>query len=265
MKQYADLGMERAWPLFGLSVAHKDLMLREATDDDVLALARLVEEGIVEAGNEHFMPRLLLGRAATLEERFANFLRYHWSRRSATVPEKWDLALAVLLDGRVVGSQAIHTQEFPVLREVHTGSYLARHVQGGGVGTRMRAIVLELSFAGFGAEWATSGFVEGNEPSRRLSARLGYEADGIELLCRPGGGDAIKSYRLRLSRERWLENRPVWLDEVNWTGVSTARNFLGIGDLTAANVEGEGKLSTKEVGCPWRSLSQGRPRFRLMD
>jgi RimJ/RimL family protein N-acetyltransferase len=193
-----------------------------------LALARVVEEGVVEAGNEHFMPRLLLGRAATFEERFANFLRYHWGRRSATAPEKWDLAFAVLLDSRVVGCQAVHSREFPVLREVHTGSYLAGHVQGGGVGTRMRAMALELSFGHFGAEWATSGFVEGNERSRRVSARLDYEADGIELLGGVGAGEAVKSYRLRLSRKRWLENRPSWLDEVNWTGVNAAKTFLGI-------------------------------------
>ena len=228
MEEHRAFDLERAWPLFGLSVAHRDLRLREATDDDVLALARIVEEGVVEAGNEHFMPGLLLGRAATVEERFANFLRYHWGRRSATVPGKWDLAFAVLLDGRVVGSQAVHTTEFPARREVHTGSYLARHVQGGGVGTRMRAMVLELSFGYLQAEWATSGFVEGNERSRRLSARLGYEADGIELLGGLGAAGAVKSHRLRLNRKRWLEHRPSWLDEVDWTGVNRAKTFLGI-------------------------------------
>jgi RimJ/RimL family protein N-acetyltransferase len=228
MEEHCDLELKQGWPLFGLSVVHRDLLLREATDDDVLALARVVEEGVVEAGNEHFMPRLLLGRAATLEERFANFLRYHWGRRSATAPEKWDLAFAVLLDGRVVGCQAAHTSEFPVLHEVHTGSYLARHVQGGGVGTRMRAMVLDLSFGHLGAKWATSGFVEGNEASCRVSARLGYEADGIELLGGLGAGEAVKSYRLRLSRKLWLDNRPPWLDEVNWVGVKAAKTFLGI-------------------------------------
>ena len=83
MEEHWDLELKQGWPLFGLSVVHRDLLLREATDDDVLALARVVEAGVVEAGNEHFMPRLLLGRAATLEERFANFLRYHWARRSS--------------------------------------------------------------------------------------------------------------------------------------------------------------------------------------
>lgn len=228
MEEDRPLELERAWPLFGLSVAHRDLLLREATDDDVMALARVVEDGVVEAGNEHFMPRLLLGRAATKEERFANFLRYHWARRSATAPEKWDLAFAVLLHGRVVGSQAIHTRDYQALREVHTGSYLAAHAQGAGLGTRMRAMVLELSFGCFGAEWATSGFVEGNERSRRVSLRLGYEADGIELLGGLGAGVAVKSHRLRLSRERWLESRPSWLDEVKWTGADAAKTFLGI-------------------------------------
>ena len=228
MEEHWDLELKQGWPLFGLSVVHRDLLLREATDDDVLALARVVEAGVVEAGNEHFMPRLLLGRAATLEERFANFLRYHWARRSATTTEKWDLAFAVLLDGRVVGYQAIHTSEFPVLHEVHTGSYLARQVQGGGVGTRMRALVLELSFGDLGAKWATSGFVEGNEPSCHVSARLGYQADGIEFFGGLGAGEAVKSHRLRLSRQLWLENRPPWLDEVHWAGVEAAKTFLGI-------------------------------------
>jgi hypothetical protein len=110
------------------------VLLREATDDDVLALARVVEEGVVEPGNELFMPRLLLGRAATLEGRSANFLRYHWGRRSTTAPEKWDLVFAVFFEGKLVGSQAVDTREFPVPREVHSGPYLSRRAQGFGVG-----------------------------------------------------------------------------------------------------------------------------------
>ena len=43
MEEYTELELERTWPLFGLSIAHRDLLLREATDDDVLALARVVE------------------------------------------------------------------------------------------------------------------------------------------------------------------------------------------------------------------------------
>jgi hypothetical protein len=78
-------------------------------------------------------------------------------------------------------------------------------------------MVLELSFGHFGAEWATSGFVEGNERSRRVSARLGYAADGTELLGGVRAMEAVKSSRLQLSRKRWLGDRPSWLDDVSWT------------------------------------------------
>ena len=230
MEEYRGVALEQAWPLFGLCLTHRDLLLRESTDDDIVALAGLVEVGIVDAGDEHFMPRLLLGRAATREERLANFLSYHWGRRSSTAQEHWDLAFAVVLDGEVVGCQAVHTTNFPLLREVHTGSYLARHVQGRGVGKRMRAMVLELSFGYFGAQWATSGFVDGNERSRRISARLGYETDGIDVLS--AGGQAVETHRLRLSRSRWVENRPPWLDQVGVAGVEAAAAFLGIRSKT---------------------------------
>ncbi|HTV12199.1 MAG TPA: GNAT family protein [Acidimicrobiales bacterium] len=226
MEEHRSADLEQAWPLLGLSAVHRDLLLREATDDDIVALARVVEEGLVEPGNEHFVPRLLLGRAATFEERLANFLRYHWGRRAATTPEKWHLAFAIVVDGEVVGSQAVHTTNFAVLREVHTGSYLSRRAQGRGVGTRMRTIVLDLAFGHFGAQWATSGFVEGNERSRRISERLGYQADGNELLAI--SARAVESQRLRLSRKRWLEHRPPWLEEVSFAGVERAAAFLGI-------------------------------------
>jgi RimJ/RimL family protein N-acetyltransferase len=231
MEDHQGLRLESGWPLFGLSVAHHGLLLREATDQDVLALAHVVEDGIVQPGNELFLPRLLLGRAATCEERLANFMTYHWARRSSTTPGNWDLAFAVLVEGNVVGCQSLRARDFQLLREVGTGSYLARHVQGCGLGTRMRALVLELSFGLLGAQWATSGFVEGNEPSQRLSARLGYENDGIELLGAPGASAPIKSYRLRLSREHWAGTRPPWLDEVSWSGVGTAKTFLGMDNL----------------------------------
>ena len=177
MEEHRDLELERAWPLFGLSVAHRDLLMREAT---TMTSWRWRESSKRASSKQVTSISCLAYCWAGQHPRRTSrgFLRYHWGRRSATAPEKWDLAFAVLLDGRVVGCQAVHTKEFPVLREVHTGSYLARHVQGRGVGTRMRAMVLELSFGHFGAEWATSGFVEGNERSRRVRLVLAMRLTG---------------------------------------------------------------------------------------
>ncbi len=50
----------------------------------------------------------------------------------------------------------------------------------------MRAAVLHLAFAGLGATEAVSGAFEDNVPSLAVSARLGYEPDGIERAARDG-------------------------------------------------------------------------------
>jgi RimJ/RimL family protein N-acetyltransferase len=218
--------MERAWPPFGLSMSHEDLLLREATDDDVLALAQIVEDGIVESGQEHYMPNLLLDRPNTEQARFAKFLQYHWKRRAETSADRWALVFAIVVDGRVVGSQSLHTESYPVLRDVHTGSFLSPLAQGRGIGSRMRAMVLELCFGHLGALTAASGYVTGNDRSRKVSARLGYEPDGLELF--DVGGRRISSNRVRISRDRWLARRPTGLDSMATTGVDEFRAFVGI-------------------------------------
>ena len=43
----------------------------------------------------------------------------------------------------------------------------------------MRAAVLELAFRGLGADLATSGWLEGNDASRRVSEKLGYREIGV--------------------------------------------------------------------------------------
>lgn len=219
--------MERAWPPFGLTLTHEDLHLREATDDDVLALAGIVERGIVAAGSEHFMPYLLLDRPDTEAARYAKFVQYHWGRRGSFAPDKWDLCFAIVVDGRVVGCQSAHTRSYQVLRDVHTGSYLTPSVHGRRIGSRMRAMVLELFFGHLGALSACSGYMTGNDRSLKVSTRLGYEPDGVELY--DVGGRRLESNRVRVTRERWLEHRPAWLDAVILTGVEGLRGFVGIG------------------------------------
>ena len=61
-----------------------------------------------------------------------------------------------------------------------TGSWLGRSFQGRGIGTEMRAAVLELAFRGLGAATAESGALEGNAASARVSEKLGYRHDGLE-------------------------------------------------------------------------------------
>lgn len=65
----------------------------------------------------------------------------------------------------------------------------------------MRAAVLELAFAGLGAEYAASDWLEGNDASRRVSEELGYRDDGTgEVSPR---GTPVRQHRMRLDRADW--------------------------------------------------------------
>ena len=54
----------------------------------------------------------------------------------------------------------------------------------------MRAAVLELAFRGLGAEAATSGWLEGNAASGRVSEKLGYRETGVSEVSPRDAGAA---------------------------------------------------------------------------
>jgi len=144
---------------------------------------------------------------ASPEERARSTLQYHWSRWGSWNPSDWTLELAVIRDGVVVGSQGVGGRDFPVLREVHTGSWLGRAYQGQGIGTQMRAAVLHLAFDGLGAQCAVSAAFDDNPASLGVSRKLGYRDDGIEWhLVR---GRPALTRRLRLERAGWQATRTI--------------------------------------------------------
>ena len=57
-----------------------------------------------------------------------------WQHRGTWSPTSWCLDLAVEVDGRVVGVQALEGDEFPLLRTVDSYSWLATEVRGRGLG-----------------------------------------------------------------------------------------------------------------------------------
>jgi RimJ/RimL family protein N-acetyltransferase len=106
-----------------------------------------------------------------------------------------------------LSAQGIGGRDFAVLREVHTGSWLGRVYQGQGIGTQMRAAVLQLAFGGLGARWAVSDAFDDNPASLGVSRKLGYRDDGIEWhLVR---GRSALTRRLRLAQADWQATRKV--------------------------------------------------------
>ena len=198
----ARIKLTDAWPLFGLRLRTEHLVLRMPTDDDVVELLEVAKAGI------HPPDEMPFGMAWTSVEGAAfdrSFLQHYWRARAAFSPEAWFLNFMVELDGRPVGAQSIDAEGFPILRTVHTGSWLGREHQGRGLGKEMRAAVLGFAFDGLDALVAeTSAFLD-NGPSNGVSRALGYEENGFGSLA-PQGIPRV-TQQFRMTAEVW-HSRP---------------------------------------------------------
>jgi RimJ/RimL family protein N-acetyltransferase len=190
------------WPLFGLRVETPSLTLRYPDDDDAAAMANLAAEGIHDPGWMPFSfpwtdsPPPMLQRGS---------LQHIWRTRAEWTPLQWHLPMAVVVDGDIVGVQAMLADQFPTLRTVSTGSWLGRRYQGKGIGTEMRSAILHLAFAGLGAHYAQSRAFIDNDASIAVTRRLGYEDTGRELVVRREAPAWMLSFRL--PRSRWEQRR----------------------------------------------------------
>jgi RimJ/RimL family protein N-acetyltransferase len=101
----------------------------------------------------------------------------------------------------LVGSQSIDAAKFNILRQVSTGSWLAREFQGQGIGKEMRSAVLGFAFDHLNAYWAISGAFIDNPASAAVSHSLGYEDDGIEVLAPRGEARVLQ--RFRMTADQW--------------------------------------------------------------
>ena len=208
------------WPLFGLRLRTPRLELRLPGLDDLAALADVAAAGVHEPDR---MPFAVPWTDGTPEEAALSTLKWNWHQWSSWTAENWSLNLVVLTEGRVMGTQSIDARQFSILREVGTGSWLGREFQGQGYGTEMRAAVLDLAFAGLGAEYVTSEAFADNEASYRVSRKLGYRDDGIERLVVRGA--PVVGRRLRLDREGWASARTV---EVRTEGLEPCLPLFGL-------------------------------------
>ena len=71
-----------------------------------------------------------------------NTLSFLWRELAGFKRDDWHLPLAVVVDGSAVGVQALTAKDFPVARQVDSGSWLGLGYQGRGYGTEMRAAAL---------------------------------------------------------------------------------------------------------------------------
>jgi RimJ/RimL family protein N-acetyltransferase len=186
-------------PLHWLRVRTPRLELRLGTHDELVALGRLAERGIHPPEEMPFAIAWTdaIGETDFLEE----FLAYHEGSLADWSPASWSLNLLVWADGALAGTQGLLAERFAETRHVHTGSWLGAAYQRRGLGTEMRAAVLELAFRGLAAEVASSAWLEGNDSSRRVSEKLGYRVVGMEE--RSPRGVPVSTTAVELARADW--------------------------------------------------------------
>ena len=190
-------------PLTRLRVRTPRLELRLGTDTELRELGRVALAGIHDPD---VMPFEFPWTDGVSEE---SVLEYHREQLRLFTPEDWSLGLVVFYRGRPIGIQSIGAERFAETHRVGTGSWLGKEWQGQGLGTEMRAAVLQLAFGGLGAEVAVSGAIAGNPQSLGVSRKLGYEVVGSHMVS--PRGEPLEHTDIELRRENFRPPVPVEL------------------------------------------------------
>ena len=186
------------WPLYDLTLRTGRLELRLPNEDEIAALCAVAAAGIHPPGEMPFGVAWSTKPSPRFER---EFIQWHWLQRAEWTPAVWSLELAVFLDGRPIGSQALAARGFGTFHAVNTGSWLGQADQGQGLGKEMRGAVLALAFEGLGAEVATTEAFLDNPASAGVSRSLGYLPNGLGSIAPEGV--ARETERYRMTRAQW--------------------------------------------------------------
>jgi RimJ/RimL family protein N-acetyltransferase len=211
------------WPLFDLRIRTPRLEVRYIDDELGAKLALLATRGIHDPT---FMPFAIPWTDVESPEMERNALQFYWRCRAETRPSHWTLNFAAIVDGHVIGSTSLIASDFGVLRQFETGSWLGREYQGQGLGKEMRIASLQLGFAGFFADFATTGAYVDNGPSLGVTSSLGYQEAGRRRVVRREAPAEMVGFHM--SRAHWQQH--VRREDIELFGVAAARDLLQIAE-----------------------------------
>ena len=209
------------WPLFDLRVTTPRLELRYVDDQLALELAELAARGVHDPS---FMPFLFAWTDVEPPQQQRSTMQFYWRCRAEWTPTSWHLTLAVIVDGRVVGTTGATARDFPTLGTFETGSWLGREFQNRRIGTEMRLATLQLMFDGFDARLATTGAFDDNGPSLSVTTKLGYTPNGGVGHVRRGR--AARTLHFEMPRAHWAAN--LRRDDIAMHGVEPCRPLVGL-------------------------------------
>lgn len=209
------------WPLLGLRIRTPSLELRTASDADLEALVDLAVGGVHDPQTMPFTTEWTDTESPELER---GVLQYWWRCRANFSAESWDVPLAVVSEGTIVGVQNLTASEFPTLRTAETGSWLGIAHQGKGIGKEMRRAVVHFGFECIEAMAITSSAMTDNLASQRVSIATGYEPNGTNVVNRRG--ERTEQNRYILTRQRWTEFRSD--SDIQVEGFEACRGMFGL-------------------------------------
>lgn len=146
-----------------------------------------------------------------------------WRARGTVNSAQWRLHFVAIVDGEPVGQQDLTGNEFDDFGTVESTSWVSAQARRRGIGTEMRAAILQLAFEGLGAAEAHSEGAVDNVGSNRVSEHLGYVRNGTAWATHQG--KPVLGQRWRLEREVWAAHRR---DDIVMSGVEECRNVLGL-------------------------------------
>lgn len=186
------------WPLRRLRLTTERLVLRQPDEEELAALADVAANGVHKPGERPFLTPWTEVPPA---ERARSVMQGYWSTLAEWTPQDWALKLGVFRDTTPIGMVTLRAQDFAVLREVKTTSWLGLPHHRQGFGTEARQALLQLAFDGLDAVAALTEVFQDNAASQGVSRKLGYRPDGIsrDVL----DGQPVISDRLRLTRDDW--------------------------------------------------------------
>jgi RimJ/RimL family protein N-acetyltransferase len=209
------------WPLSDLCVRTPRLTLRPVEGEVAFALADLAAEGVHDPA---VMPFFEPWTDQPEPELQRGVIRYNLRTLAEMRPGSWRLPLAVFCNGELTGMQEMKTRDFTLTRQFETGSWLGRRFHGRGIGKEMRAAVLHLGFAGFGACRAHTDAYADNAASLGITRSLGYEPNGRAWGKRRG--ELAEYHLFTMDRAHWETIRR---DDITIEGLGPGLlGFLGL-------------------------------------
>jgi RimJ/RimL family protein N-acetyltransferase len=209
------------WPLVGLRLRTRDLVLRPTVEADLSAVVATLS---ADVGTNPHLPQFP-GLDAS-RSRAVSAHQSYWQSVGNWSIDGWRLDLVVVAEDRIVGVQSLEGEDFLALRTVDSASHLIEGVRGRGWGKQSRQAVLALAFGPLGAEYAVTSAWESNGASLGVSRALGYRPNGESRHRSDTGQGAATMMHMRMSRADW--EATAFASSVTISGFEPCRPFFGL-------------------------------------